>query len=92
MQSGRSDDLHGPTAGVTDMREHYVDARTLAKMMSVSERTIRRMVARGMPHERWGLSRTIRFLPSTALEWASNVGTNPPGERTNAAGTSQTRR
>jgi hypothetical protein len=36
----------------------------------VSERTIKRMVAAGMPSETWGMSRTRRFLPSQALEWA----------------------
>lgn len=76
---------------VDDGPERYVDARELAVLMGVSERTVRRLVAAGMPHERWGLSRTIRFLPSTAMAWASNVDGKQPGERANAIGASHRR-
>jgi excisionase family DNA binding protein len=48
--------------------ERYVDARELAALMGVSTRTIKRMVAEGMPSETWG--RTRRFLPSESLAWA----------------------
>jgi predicted DNA-binding transcriptional regulator AlpA len=62
--------------------ERYVDGRELAQLMGVSERTIKRMTAAGMPSETWGLGRTRRFLPSEALAWARNRRTmlsdNPP--------------
>jgi hypothetical protein len=50
--------------------ERYVTGRELAELMGVSERTVKRMVAAGMPSETWGMSRTRRFLPSEALRWA----------------------
>lgn len=52
------------------MTERYVKALELAALMGVSERTIKRMVAAGMPSETWGMSRTRRFLPSQAIAWA----------------------
>ena len=68
--------------------ERYVTAGELAELMGVSERTIRRMVAAGMPSETWGMGRTRRFLPSLALAWARSrsrsrsrniiYGVNPP--------------
>jgi excisionase family DNA binding protein len=62
--------------------ERYVTGGELAELMGVSERTIRRMVAAGMPSETWGMGRTRRFLPSLALAWArsrTTIGTvNPP--------------
>jgi phage terminase Nu1 subunit (DNA packaging protein) len=64
--------------------ERYVTARQLAELMGVSERTIKRMVAAGMPSETWGMTRCRRFLPSQAMAWASarEPGTielvNPP--------------
>jgi phage terminase Nu1 subunit (DNA packaging protein) len=51
-------------------RERYVDARELAKLMSLSVRTIRRFDAAGMPGETWGMRRTRRYLPSQAIAWA----------------------
>jgi excisionase family DNA binding protein len=51
-------------------QERYVTIRELAELMGVSERTIKRMVADGMPSENWGMSRTRRFLPSEAIAWA----------------------
>jgi hypothetical protein len=51
--------------------ERYVTGHQLADLMAVSERTIKRMVADGMPSETWGMSRTRRFLPSQCLRWAS---------------------
>jgi hypothetical protein len=51
--------------------ERYVDAHELAELMGVSTRTLRRMVAAGMPSETWGLNRTRRYLPSQAIAWAS---------------------
>jgi predicted membrane chloride channel (bestrophin family) len=50
--------------------ERYVDARELAALMGISTRTVKRMVAEGMPSETWGMSRTRRFLPSEAMAWA----------------------
>ncbi|WP_028065139.1 hypothetical protein [Solirubrobacter soli] len=50
--------------------EAYVDMRELAALMGVSTRTIKRMVAEGMPSETWGMARTRRFLPSVAMAWA----------------------
>jgi phage terminase Nu1 subunit (DNA packaging protein) len=50
--------------------ERYVDIVELAAIMAVSERTIKRWVAEGMPSETWGLRRTRRYLPSRAIEWA----------------------
>lgn len=49
--------------------ERYVSRAELAEMMSVSVKTIDRLVAAGMPSETWGL-RSRRFLPSRALAWA----------------------
>ena len=54
--------------------ERYVTAAELAAIMGVSERTIKRMVAAGMPSETWGMSRTRRFLPSDAIAWAKGSG------------------
>jgi phage terminase Nu1 subunit (DNA packaging protein) len=54
----------------TTPAESYVDARELAALMGVSTRTIKRMVAEGMPSETWGMAHTRRFLPSVALAWA----------------------
>ncbi len=50
--------------------ERYVNRRELAELMGVSETTIKRMVATGMPSETWGMRRTRRFLPSRAMAWA----------------------
>ena len=50
--------------------ERYVDARELAALMGVSERTVKRWVAAGIPSETWGMTRTRRFLPSEAISWA----------------------
>ncbi len=63
--------------------ERYVDARELAELMGVSVRTVKRMTAAGMPSETWGLARTRRYLPSSAMAWASMRGVNPPGRRAN---------
>lgn len=73
------------------MSERYVTTRELAQIMSLSERTIKRMVAAGMPSETFGMSRTRRFLPTEAVAWARNRTTidsdnRMPGERTNATG------
>jgi hypothetical protein len=51
--------------------ERYVATPELAEIMGVSERTIKRLVAEGMPSKTWGLSRCRRFLPSEAIAWAS---------------------
>lgn len=58
--------------------ERYVDGRELAGIMGVSIRTIRRWTSEGMPCERWGMSRTVRFLPSEAIRWASTRLVTPP--------------
>jgi phage terminase Nu1 subunit (DNA packaging protein) len=55
--------------------ERYVDARELAALMGVSTTTIKRFVAEGMPSETWGMSRTRRFRPSKAMEWARRRAT-----------------
>ena len=70
--------------------ERYVDARELAALMGVSTRTIKRMVAEGMPSETWGMARTRRFLPSVALAWARSrrsrmVSNNHPPESAQTA-------
>jgi predicted DNA-binding transcriptional regulator AlpA len=49
--------------------ERYVDARELAQLMGVSQRTIDRMRGEGMPSVTWG-RRTRRYLPSHAMSWA----------------------
>lgn len=49
--------------------ERYVSRRELAELMGVSERTVDRLVADGMPSETWG-RRTRRFRPSVAIAWA----------------------
>jgi len=70
--------------------ECYVTARKLAAMMGVSERTVWRMVATGMPSQTWGL-RTRRFLPAECLAWAQNRGSlsgSPDGAPTPARGIS----
>ena len=65
------------------MSERYVDARELAELMGVSVRTVRRLVAAGMPSETWGMSRTRRFLPSQAIRWATSLhGAPTPGGAT----------
>lgn len=68
--------------------EAYVTARELATLMGVSERTVKRWVAAGIPSETWGMSRTRRFLPSEAIEWARSrsklTADNSPRWRANA--------
>lgn len=64
--------------------ERYVDMRELAALMGVSTRTIKRLTAAGMPSETWGMSRTRRYLPSEAIEWArlrKMEGDNDPARR-----------
>lgn len=51
------------------MTERYVAAGELASIMGISQRTVKRWVAEGMPSETWGL-RTRRFLPSECVAWA----------------------
>lgn len=76
-------------AGVS-AAERYVDARELAELMGLSERTIKRMTAAGMPSENWGMRRVRRYLPSLALAWARERSTlrddnpRPAGARTPA--------
>ncbi len=63
------------------MTERYVTARELAAMLGVSERTVWRMVAGGMPSQTWGL-RARRFSPSECLVWArdrSSLRDSPNG-------------
>jgi phage terminase Nu1 subunit (DNA packaging protein) len=61
--------------------ERYVDARELAQLMGVSASTIKRWRAEGMPSETWGMSRTRRYLPSQAMEWARARTTITPESR-----------
>jgi len=49
--------------------EDYVTASQLARMMGLSESTIKRWVQAGMPSVTFGL-RCRRFLPSQAIQWA----------------------
>jgi hypothetical protein len=69
--------------------ERYVNACELAGLMGISDRTIRRWVALGMPSETWGMARTRRFLPSAAILWRSTI--DPPERRANAAGPTRRR-
>ena len=66
------------------MPERYVSAIELAGIMGVSIRTVRRWTSEGMPAERWGMARTVRFLPSEAIRWASArlVTPTPPAAET----------
>jgi hypothetical protein len=67
------------------MTERYVNGQELAEIMRVSVRTIKRMVAEGMPSETWGMTRCRRFLPSEALRWArdrSSLQASPNGAPT----------
>jgi hypothetical protein len=83
--------------GVSAPTERYVKIAELAVLMRVSERTINRWVAHGMPSETWGLGHTRRFLPSQTITWARareihpkiERNNNPPGRRSNATGPSQ---
>jgi phage terminase Nu1 subunit (DNA packaging protein) len=52
------------------LSERYVTAAELAELLGVSERTVHRMRAEGMPSETWGLGRTRRYLPSACVAWA----------------------
>ena len=61
-----SENVHGLPVRTT---ERYISRDELAKLMGVSVATVDRMVAEGMPSERWGM-RVRRFLPSRALAWA----------------------
>jgi hypothetical protein len=49
--------------------ERFVDRARLAELMGVSEATIDRMRAAGMPSVTFG-RRMRRFRPSTCLAWA----------------------
>jgi len=55
--------------------EPWVNARELARLMGVSQSTIKRLRNAGMPSETWGLSRTRLYQPSRAIEWAQSRGT-----------------
>jgi phage terminase Nu1 subunit (DNA packaging protein) len=57
--------------------ERYVTRRELAEAMCVSESTIKRWDAEGMPSETWGMSRTRRYLRSEAVAWARERDTHP---------------
>ena len=65
--------------------ERYVTAGELAELMGVSERTIKRMVAAGMPSETWGMGRTRRFLPSQAIAWANGESARTSSSRIEVA-------
>lgn len=56
------------TTGPFQQSEAYVDAATLAALMGVHVKTVRKWAANGMPSETWGL-RCRRFLPSQAMAW-----------------------
>jgi len=50
--------------------ERYVTRSELARTMGVSESTLKRWTAEGMPSETWGMKRTRRYLPSLCIAWA----------------------
>jgi phage terminase Nu1 subunit (DNA packaging protein) len=63
-------DMTGSVQGIAIPEpERYVTRAELADLMGVSERTVDRFIADGMPSETWG-RRTRRFRPSVALAWA----------------------
>jgi hypothetical protein len=71
-------------------RERYVGRSELVRLMGVSESTVKRWVAAGMPSETWGMKRTRRLLPSRVMAWARDRDTirqsrdresNAPGQR-----------
>ena len=49
--------------------EPYLSRVELAEFMDVSERTVDRWAAEGMPFETWGL-RTKKFQASQCIAWA----------------------
>ncbi len=49
-------------------QERFVTTGELAGFLGLSDRSVERLVARGLPVHRWGL-RANRFLPSEALAW-----------------------
>jgi excisionase family DNA binding protein len=53
----------------TEPVESFVTVGELARLLAVSETTVARMVADGMPCRRFG-RRVLRFQPSKALAWA----------------------
>jgi hypothetical protein len=81
-EGGHTGGVNGRLTAATPL-EQYVDARELAELMGVSVRTIKRLVAAGMPSETWGMSRTRRFLPSQAIAWTQSRATM--AHRTGAA-------
>ncbi len=50
-----------------------MDAKKLAALMGISERSIRTMRSQGMPHQHWGIRRVV-FRPSEAMQWARERG------------------
>lgn len=52
------------------MREHFITAAELARVMGVSRSTIKRWTAEGMPSETWGMGHVRRYLASEAIAWA----------------------
>jgi phage terminase Nu1 subunit (DNA packaging protein) len=51
-----------------DRVEPYVDRRRMAEILGVSVATVDRLVAAGLPSERWG-RRTRRFQPTCVVVW-----------------------
>jgi phage terminase Nu1 subunit (DNA packaging protein) len=49
-------------------QERYVTRAELARLMGVSESTVKRWQRDGMPSETWGL-RSRRYLPSRCTAW-----------------------
>ena len=50
--------------------ESFLTLPELARLLSVSEWTVRRMIGEGMPVSRFG-PRVVRFQPSKVLAWAA---------------------
>lgn len=48
-------------------QERYVKRPELARLLGVSESTVKRWMRAGLPSEKWGGAR--RFLPSRCVAW-----------------------
>jgi phage terminase Nu1 subunit (DNA packaging protein) len=57
--------------------EPYIDAQTLAELMGVSTRTVKRWVVLGCPSETWGMAHVRRFRASEVMAWARERSRSP---------------
>jgi phage terminase Nu1 subunit (DNA packaging protein) len=60
-----------------EQRERFVTRTELAELMGISVQSVDRMIAKGAPHERWGM-RAVRVLPSRFIQWAREQERNVP--------------